>query len=190
MDGSCGPGSPVNSFSLVAYLPEPLGGFLNQIRRELVAGCAARAHITILPPRPLAGSWTKAWTEAWDEVQRRLQGFAPFQVELGDVRVFDGSNVLYLSLISRRSELEQLNALTNTGRLHCISNFRYQPHVTLALGFAGDDVVRAQTLAQRAWQEYKGARHFLLDNLTLVQNTTDDRWIDLASLTLASLIHQ
>ena len=182
MDGSCGPGSPVNSFSVVAYLPEPLGGFLDQIRRDLVPGCVARTHITVLPPRPLACPWP----DAWDELRQRVQGFAPFRVSLGDVRVFDGSNVLYLSTASRRSELEQLNALTNTGRLQCISSFRYQPHITLAQGLAVDKLADGRRYAEVAWDAYTGARYFQLEDLALVQNTTEDRWIDLASLTLAS----
>jgi len=182
MDGSCGSGSPVNCYSLVAYLPEPLGGFLDQIRRDLVPGCVARTHITVLPPRPLSCPWP----EAWEELQQRVRGFAPFRVSLNDVRVFDESHVLYLSIASPRSELEQLNLLTNTGHLHCVSNFRYKPHITLALGLAVDKLGEARRRAESAWQAYGGPRYFLLEDLSLVQNTTEDRWIDLASLTLAA----
>src|SRR5712691_8223277 len=154
MDGSCGPSSPVNSFSVVAYLPEPLGGFLNQVRRDLVPGCTARTHITVLPPRPLASPWP----EAWDELRRRVQGFGPFRVSLNDVRVFDGTNVLYLAIASRRSELEQLNALTNTGLLQCTSNFRYQPHITLAQGLPVDKLAEEWRRAEAAWNAYTGPR--------------------------------
>ena len=182
MDGSCGPRSPVNSFSLVAYLPEPLGGFFDRIRGDLVPGCSARTHITILPPRPLSC----AWTEAWEEVQQRLQGFAPFRVNLGEVRVFDGSHVLYLSIASRRSEIEQLNALTNTGRMQCTSNFWFKPHITLAQGFSVDEVEAGALRAQRAWEAYAGPRYFLLEDLTMVQNTNEDVWLDLASLRLGT----
>ena len=42
----------VNSFSLVAYIPDPLRKFLDDLRRELVPGCVPNAHVTILPPRP------------------------------------------------------------------------------------------------------------------------------------------
>src|SRR6266852_4041987 len=174
MDGSCGPSSPVNSFSVVAYLPEPLGGFLDQVRRDLVPGCLARTHVTVLPPRPL----TCQWPQAWEELRLRVQGFAPFRVNLNEVRVFEGSNVLYLSIASRRAEFEQLNLLTNTGCFHCISNFRYQPHITLAQGFAVDKLSEGRHQAEAAWQAYCGPRYFLLEDLTLVQNTTEDRWTD------------
>jgi hypothetical protein len=182
MDGNCGTASPVNSFSVVAYLPEPLGGFFDQIRRDLVPGCVARTHVTVLPPRPL----DCPWPQAWEELRQRVQGFAPFRVSLNDVGVFDGSHVLHLTITSRRSELEQLNALTNTGHLHCVSNFRYQPHITLAQGLAVDKLAEGRRRAETAWAAYGGPRYFVLGDLALVQNTAEDRWIDLANLTLGS----
>jgi hypothetical protein len=47
------PGERINLFSLVTYLPEPLAGFIDHLRQELVPGCSLRAHVTYLVPRPL-----------------------------------------------------------------------------------------------------------------------------------------
>ena len=50
----------INLFALVVYIPDPLAGFLDDLRKELVANCLPRAHVTILPPRPLqAGHATR-----------------------------------------------------------------------------------------------------------------------------------
>ena len=51
----------INSFALVSYIPEPLAGFLDRLRQELVPNCFLRAHVTILPPRPICSSPEAAW---------------------------------------------------------------------------------------------------------------------------------
>ncbi len=40
-------------YALVIYLPDPLGGFLDDLRLEMVPGCNPHAHVSVLPPRPL-----------------------------------------------------------------------------------------------------------------------------------------
>ena len=52
MNGCNGLG--INSYALISYLPEPLAGYLDSLRCELVPRCQARTHVTVLPPRPLA----------------------------------------------------------------------------------------------------------------------------------------
>jgi len=51
----------INSFALVSYIPEPLAGFLDRLRQELVPDCFLRAHVTILPPRPICSPPGEAW---------------------------------------------------------------------------------------------------------------------------------
>ena len=53
IDGFCGEGTAINSFSLVAYVPQPLAGFIERLRQEIQPGCTARSHLTFLPPRLL-----------------------------------------------------------------------------------------------------------------------------------------
>ena len=172
----------MNSFSLVGYLSGELGRFLNDLRARLEPGREAQAHITVLPPRPRACSWQ----EACAELQERLRGAAPFEVVLGDVRSFEASQVVYAKMNAGRSELERLHALTNTGRLHFECRFPYHPHVTLAHGLAGNDLVHARVRAQAEWDEYSGPRTFVLEELVLVQNSLEDVWVDLASIPLGS----
>ena len=62
-EGADVPDSLINSFALVAYLPEPLAGCVETLRREVHTDedGDVRGHVTILPPRPLA---CLAWSSA------------------------------------------------------------------------------------------------------------------------------
>src|SRR5271165_7028996 len=83
----------VNSFALVSYIPEPLAGFLDRLRQELVPNCFLRAHITVLPPRPITSPPASAWEDLCS-IAPRLE---PFDVELTNVEVFPVSDVIYVS---------------------------------------------------------------------------------------------
>lgn len=173
MDGRCCEGR-INSFALVGYLPEPLGSFVNGLRRELDPSCLASAHVTILPPRPLACSPDAAWAE----LRNALQGEPPFPVELREVEVFPGSDVIYISIGTGFSELERLHGALNKGSLQFNEPWCYHPHVTLAQG--GGSVGAGLELAAKRWSHFKAPRHFRLDRLTFVQNTLEKGWLDLA----------
>ena len=76
----------LNVFALVIYIPDPLGGSLDDLRRELVPHYNPHAHVSVLPPRPLAGDWQTASGQA-----RALTGaWAPFDVELTELQMFPG----------------------------------------------------------------------------------------------------
>ena len=71
----------INSYALITYIPEPLAGFLDRLRQELVPNCFLRAHVTTLPPRPLSAS-----PEAcWDLIRSLVPRFTPFEVTLGEI---------------------------------------------------------------------------------------------------------
>jgi 2'-5' RNA ligase len=178
MDG-CG-SEGLNSFAVVAYLPEPLAGFVDALRQELVPACLLRAHITVLPPRPP----TCAQEAAWDELRLALQGFAPFTVELHEVLLFPVSQAVYISLGAGGRELERLHARLNQGHFKFNEPWLYHPHVTLAQQLDPLHVNAAQELAVQRWREFSGPRRFLLDHLTFVQNTGENRWRDLAGCEL------
>ena len=61
----------LNVFALVIYIPDPLGRFLDDLRTELVPGCNPHAHVSVLPPRPLAVDWQVA-ERAGEGVRRQL----------------------------------------------------------------------------------------------------------------------
>jgi 2'-5' RNA ligase len=183
MSGCNGEGVGVNSFALVSYLPSPLGEFLDRLRMDLVCECRAKAHVTVLPPRPLVCPGE----EAWQELALRLQEVPAFTVELGEVEVFPVTQVVYLSVIAGGAELKRLHEKLNSSRLAFEEPFQYHPHVTLAqdLDTAGA-VEQATELARARWREFSGRRSFVVNQLTFVQNTLANRWTDLNRFPLAS----
>ncbi len=70
-------------YALVTYVRNPVGEFVEQLRRELHPPTAhMAAHLTILPPRELSGPEAAA-REFLEEACGHI---VPFDVELGDVR--------------------------------------------------------------------------------------------------------
>src|SRR5579863_8302583 len=172
MDG-CG-SEGLNSFAVVAYLPDPLAGFVDALRQELVPECRLRAHITVLPPRPPACD-AKA---AWDELKQSFQGVVPFTVELCEVGLFPVSQAVYVSVGAGGRELELLHDRLNQGQLSYSEPWTYRPHVTLAQQLDPAHVSAALELAVQRWREFSGPRHFTVDHLTFVQNIAENRWRD------------
>src|SRR5258707_11851141 len=72
-------------YSLVAYVNDPVGEFVAQIRRELHPDLPhLPAHLTVLPPRMLPGSEAAA-LETLEEICSHVE---PFEVMLGEVETF------------------------------------------------------------------------------------------------------
>jgi 2'-5' RNA ligase len=153
----------INSFALVSYIPEPLAGFLDRMRQELVPDCFLQAHVTILPPRPVSSSPGAAW----DLIRWFAPQFAPLEVELTTVEVFPVSDVIYVNIGAGSEQLSQLHSTLNTDGLHFPEAYSYHPHV-----------------ARARWSEYSGPRRFLVDKAVFVQNTRTCGWIDLGECRL------
>jgi 2'-5' RNA ligase len=175
-------------FALVAYIPEPLAGFLDALRRELAPGCRLRAHITILPPRELACDLQTASRE----LEKALSQTRSFRVSVGEVKVFPGSEVIHVAIDAGLEQLRKLHAQLNQGDCKAPELWRYHPHVTLAQDLEPTAVPAAFNLAERRWREYSGPRSFALDHLTFVRRTLGDDcavenlWVDLATWELPS----
>jgi 2'-5' RNA ligase len=182
MFGRNGVGKAINSFALISYMPEPLAGFLDSLRCELVPRCQARSHVTVLPPRPLACGLPET---AWNDLNDALNGIPPFRVDLGSIEVFEDTNVIYLSIGAGYRELEQMHAALNHGPLQFAEPYEYHPHVTLAQQLSKDQVEVAAALARRRWREFPYSHSFTVDRLTFVQNTEENRWADLAGRVLS-----
>jgi 2'-5' RNA ligase len=168
---------PQSLYALVIYLPDPLGGFLDDLRLEMVPGCNPHAHISVLPPRPLP----VAPEAAIEESRGILRGFAPFDVELGGIQKFDDTDVIYISVEGGREQLRQLNRSLNRGALAFEEPFAYHPHVTLAQEIAAAQVEDLVALAERRWREFSGPRRFRVEKAVFVRNTRGNLWDDLAS---------
>src|ERR1700726_5194444 len=121
MDASNGRETRINSFALVSYLPGSLAELLDEIRHDFAPESRAKAHLTILPPRPLIEFPSKpagtAAAEAMDELRVRLQEFPPFKVALGEIEIFEGTQVIYVSIQNGFAELERMHSALNIGRV-------------------------------------------------------------------------
>lgn len=167
---------PINSYALVTYTPDPLGSFLDHLRQELVVSCRIKSHVTLLPPRLLVSPVKLAWEQAQD----RLRMEQAFEIGLGEVEVFPGTNVIYLAVTEGRIRLEELHSDLNTRHLGYDEPFEYHPHLTLAQALEPDQVDATLDLARRRWAEFTHARTFLVKTLTFVQNTVQNQWVDRA----------
>ena len=177
----------VNSFALVSYLSGPLAVFLDEVRHDFAPASRAKAHITILPPRPLRPSHGPADQQAaWCELQNHMRDIAPFYVELGEVEVFPETQAIYISIRSGLQELERLHDRLNVGRLAFEEPYPYHPHVTVAQELPPEDVTAAAQFARWRWSECQHPRGFLLERLTFVQNTPENCWTDLDAMDLTS----
>ena len=173
----------INCFALVSYLPEPLRGFLDRLRCDIVPECHAKAHVTILPPRPLAGTPD----QAWGELRERLVEFAPFEIELGGVEIFPETQVIYIALARGTRALRRMHAALNHGQVEWREPFEYCPHVTLAQQLDAEGVKRAMERSVRSWQGFTESRSFEVRRLAFVQNTVGNRWMDLEGLDLTEV---
>jgi 2'-5' RNA ligase len=174
----------LNSFALVSYIPEPLAQFLDQLRCELVPNCFLRAHVTILPPRPIESTREKAL----EELRDASYFLEPIDIELSNVEVFPHSDVIYISLGKGHEELKRMHDMLNKGSLAFKELYEFHPHVTLAQNLTPDQVDELSEVARRRWAEYTGSRTFRIETVTFVQNTRWHGWVDLAELALGRLV--
>ncbi|MBZ5608839.1 MAG: 2'-5' RNA ligase family protein [Acidobacteriia bacterium] len=174
------PRDRINSFALVGYIPEPLAGFLDRLRQELVPNCFLRAHVTILPPRPVS---TKP-EEAWSTIRRLVPRFEPFEVQLNQVEVFPVSDVIYVGIGAGSEELKAVHDALDIDGLRFPEAFAYQPHVTLAQELQPDELDELVAVARARWAEFAFAKKFRVEKAVFVQNTRCNEWVDLGECTL------
>ena len=170
----------INLFSLVAYVPEPLGSFLDGLRQELVPSCKLRAHVTVLPPRPIS----TGVEQAAGQVRAGMRESEPFVVRIRDVEMFSITSVVYLAIREGLPELQRMHELLNAGGLKFDEPYPYHPHVTLAQQITPEQIPAVFEIARRRWAHYPLPREFRVDSVTFVQGTALGTWIDLADCPL------
>lgn len=172
-------------YALVVYIPDPLGRFLDDLRRELVPGCAPHAHVSVLQPR-----WVTADSGTATRHLRCLASdLGPFEIEAGNVEIFDVSHVVFLNISQGARQLRFLNGLCNSGPLAFQPAFPYHPHITLAQNLPFDVAKEASELARKRWDEFSCGRHFVAETLTFVESRIQDKWEDLEEIRLGALQH-
>lgn len=182
---SPGPLVRANCFALVAYIPGRLGEFLDQLRRDLEPNSLApRAHLTLLPPRPLKPDVTVE--EAKQYLAGALSDMPPLEIYLGAVDKFPVTNVVYVAVDGGFMQMRRTHGILNAGPLCFAEPFHYHPHVTLAQGLDEALSVSVHAAAQDRWANYRGPRQFTVESFCFVQNTLANRWLDLADYSLSA----
>jgi 2'-5' RNA ligase len=166
----------VNCFAVVSYITGPLGDFVERFQREADPARDARAHVTILPPRPLRGEPAAARSQ----LEEQSRHFGAFEIEATRVRTFRAAQVIYLDLGAGAAQLRRLSRRLNSGAWRFADPYSYHPHITLAQELPEGRVPEVRGLARQRWAENRLARRFAIDHITLVQYTRANRWVDVA----------
>lgn len=143
-------------------------------------GCNPHAHVTLLPPRPLPGTAA----EAVRHIQEKIAGLPAFDLHATDIGVFPVTNVIYIELGMGRSQLVDLHGILNNGAAEYKEPFPYHPHITLAQEIGSGNVETILAKAKDQWDSYRHTKIFPVHELTFVQNTKDNCWLDLATVQL------
>ena len=169
-------------YALVGYVNNPVGRFVEDLRRQLHPEHAhLPAHITVLPPRPLHGSEP----EALELLERLCGQVAPFEVTLGEVASFAPiTPTVFLRVAHAAYRMRELHDLLNTEWLHCHEQWPYMPHLTIVKMPGLEQAQQALEISRARWQEYRGTRVILVDQLTFVREGESNRWVDLAPVHL------
>jgi 2'-5' RNA ligase superfamily len=168
----------LSQFALVAYIPDTLGSFLDGLRLHLTPGCKPRAHVTVLPPRPLHYEVA----ETIRQIDEILKEAAPFRIELGEIEIFKASHVVYLGIARGETELRQLYGALNRGCLSYTEPFLYHPHITIAQNIAPEEATHLAGVAKEWWAGYRGPRGFDVSGFSFVQHVAPSIWADIAAL--------
>lgn len=169
-------------YALVAYVISPVGEFVENLRRELHPELPClTAHITLLPPRPLAGSESAALLTL-----ERICGQAnPFEVTLDDMQSFVPTTpTVYVAVADGAARLEELHTQLNTEALAFTEKWPYVPHLTIGTMTTEQSAAEALRISRERWRQFSGTRRILLNRLTFVREEAQDCWSDLAPVLL------
>ena len=175
-------------YAIVAYLRDPVGEFVEGLRREMHPKHAhLPAHISILPPRPLHG--TEA--QALETMEQVCQAVAPFEITMGEVATFAPTTpTVFIRLAHAAYRMRELHDRLNSGPLRADEPWPYMPHLTIAKMDTQEDSDRVLNEARRRWDEYSATRRVMIDELTFVRQAGPDRWLDIAPVPLGRRLAQ
>lgn len=159
-------------YALVSYIPDPLGGFLNDLRASLVSGCRLRSHVTLLPPRALR----PAQSVLIQELEHRVRRLPPFEITLGDIECFETTSVIYIAIERGWKQILESHEVLSEGILRFEEYYPFHPHMTLAQQVSGQLFEQVLERARQSWQECPYSRSFEVRTLTFVQNINPNRW--------------
>jgi 2'-5' RNA ligase len=169
-------------YALVAYVRNPVGEFVERLRRHLHPELPhLAAHLTVLPPRILQGTERSA-LETLEEVCSQV---APFKVTLGDVETFiPRTSTVFIRVAETSSRMRELHDRLNTKALAAQEEWPYMPHLTIVKMSAEPQAQRAHRMASERWAHFAGSRDIQVSELTFVREEEQNCWVDLAGVPL------
>jgi 2'-5' RNA ligase len=172
---------PSSRYALVTYVRNPVGEFVEQLRRELHPPTAhMAAHLTILPPRELAG--TEA--AALEFLEAACSHIVPFDVELGDVETFLPTTPTVFIQVKRAAyRMRELHDQLCGRGLCCEENWPYIPHLTILKTETDEQARVASAVARERWALFTGKRQVQVEELMFVREH-GECWQDVAPLPL------
>lgn len=175
-------------YALVAYVRNPVGEFVERLRKELHPDLPhLSAHLTVLPPRPLQGTETSA-LEALEET---CSHFEPFEVNVGEVETFiPRTPTVFVRVVHAASRMRELHDQLNRNGLLAQEEWPYMPHLTIVKMSTEEQAQHAYLMARRRWAQFNGSRCIRVEHLTFVREEGPNCWIDLAGVPLGgSLVY-
>jgi 2'-5' RNA ligase len=172
-------------YALVAYVRNPVGEFVESLRREMHPEMLhLAAHVTILPPRRLEGTEQQA-VDALNEICKTV---APFEIDLDDVETFvPVTPTVFIRVGQAAYRMRALHDLLGSdAALRGEEDWPYTPHMTIIKMAAEAQAQAAVRVARDRWKQFSGARKIRIEELTFVREDRDHCWVDLSSVTLGS----
>jgi 2'-5' RNA ligase len=172
---------PSSLYALVTYVHNPVGEFVEQLRRELHPTLAhMAAHLTILPPRELTGTEAAA-LEFLEEACGRV---VPFSVELGVVETFlPTTPTVFIEVKQVAYRMRELHDRLCGRGLRCEESWPYIPHLTILKTETDEQARAACVVARERWAQFPGKRQVDVEELMFVRENGGS-WQDVAPLPL------
>jgi 2'-5' RNA ligase len=169
-------------YAVVAYVRNPVGHFVEDLRRELHPDHShLAAHVTVLPPRQLSGTEEQAIRT----LQEHSARFATFEVQLGEVETFCPTTpTVFLRVERFAHRFRDLHEDLNVGPLHFEEQWPYMPHMTIVKMPELVGAEQALVKSRARWADYSGNRSARIEELTFVREGENNQWIDLATVHL------
>lgn len=173
---------PSARYALVTYVRNPVGEFVERLRKELHPELPhLAAHLTVLPPRTLHGTESSA-LESLEEACSRAE---PFEVNLGEVETFiPVTPTVFVRVVHAATLMRDLHDQLNTSALLAKEEWPYMPHLTIVKMTTEEQAQNAYLVARRRWARFQGPRSIRVEDLTFVREEGPNRWVDLAELHL------
>jgi 2'-5' RNA ligase len=168
-------------YALVTYVRNPIGEFVENLRRELHPTTAhLEAHLTILPPRDLSG--TEA--AALEFLEEACSHVVPFEVELGAMKTFlPLTPTVYIEVKQAAAHMRELHDQLGVRGLRYEECWPYTPHLTILKASQDEQARAAYEVARERWSQYRGTRRVQVEELVFVREN-EGCWSDLASVPL------